>query len=178
MLKCCILLFFSPALDSLSVQREGPEPVTALPQFRICICSNIPTKRSQPCPIPRYFWSFPTNRAERSFPTKCQQTVWADNSLLSVYILWFVLFLFLVKCHTCQKSERHFSIVTRFCDGSCETFKTYRYFHKYPVSAQTLPPWARKAKEWISVFSFPARYQNGSWNLDIFLLSQKKTRTN
>lgn len=125
-----------------------------------------------------YFWSFPTNRSESSFPTKCQQTVCADNSLLSLCIMWFVLFLFLVKCHTCQKSERHFSIVTRFCDGSCETFKTYRYFHKYPVSAQTLTPRARKAKEWISLFSLPARYQNCSWNLDFFFLFQEKTKTN
>lgn len=42
-----------------------------------------------------FIWSYPTSRLEKSFPTKCQQTVCTDTSLLSGYTVWFVLFLLL-----------------------------------------------------------------------------------
>lgn len=62
--------------------------------------------------------------------------------------VYYVVCIIFIPCLsvTLVKSEHHFSIVTQFCDGSCETFKTYRYFHKYPVSAQTLIPQAHKSK--------------------------------
>lgn len=61
-LKCCILLFFLtswwhfPSLDSLSAQHEGPQPVTALPQFRTCVyVATSPQNVHNPVQFPCIF---------------------------------------------------------------------------------------------------------------------------
>lgn len=110
------------------------------PIYNEHICSNLPNKVFTTLPSAGVCLILPKKQIREIFSNKASTNCLhrQPHPHPPSVCVWCGLYYFYssVKCHTCQESEHRFSIVTWFCDGSCETFKTYRYFHKYPVSAQ------------------------------------------